>query len=431
MSAHATTTEVVLPEWSEGMQEAVLIQWLTADGASVATGEPIAEFETDKASTELTAPVDGVLSHREAEGATVAVGGVVALVGPEHVSAAKDPESDGGPPAAAPTEPHAGTMPVAADVETDADAASRRLRASPLARRLAAEHRVDIATLVGSGPRQRIVRVDVEAAIEARPVASAAPVEAPSPVASPVTPAEGGRAGVATSPRGTRSRVEPTRIQRIIARRMVEAKATIPDFAVSTAVEMDDAVALRGQLAAHAARTDGRAPSYNDLVIKASALALREHPLANGSWTDDGFDLHDRVNVGMAVAVDDALVVPTIFDADALSLGAIAGETRRLAGRVREGTVSGAELDGGTFTVSNLGMFGVSHFTAVVNPPQAAILAVGELSCEPVVRGGEIVVGHRMTLTLSCDHRILYGASAAAFLRRIRELLEEPWSLLV
>jgi pyruvate dehydrogenase E2 component (dihydrolipoamide acetyltransferase) len=209
---------------------------------------------------------------------------------------------------------------------------------------------------------------------------------------------------------------------------MAESKATVPDSQVSTDVDMDACRDLRARLKEAAA--EGQAvPSFNDMVVKACALALREHPRANGSYRDGRFELHERVNIGVAVAAEEALVVPTVFDADLKSLGEIARASRSLAERVRDNAISPPELAGGTFTVSNLGMFGVTHFTAVINPPQAAILAVGAIVEQPVVRDGQLAVGHVMTLTLSCDHRILYGADAARFLARVRELLEQPLAL--
>lgn len=219
--------------------------------------------------------------------------------------------------------------------------------------------------------------------------------------------------------------VELSRLQSIIARRMAEAKATVPHFQVETEVRMDAAIRLRSEL--KAAAGEGPVPSFNDMIIRAAALALRDCPKANGSYREGAFELHDRVNVGMAVAADDALVVPTIFDADRKSLGEIGRDSRRLAARVREGTVTPPELAGGTFTVSNLGMFGMTAIYPVINPPQAAILGVGRT--RPMLeRGadGEIVDLSLMTLTLSCDHRILYGAEAAEFLGAIRDLLESP-----
>lgn len=218
---------------------------------------------------------------------------------------------------------------------------------------------------------------------------------------------------------------ELTRVQKLIARRMAETKATVPDFQVQTEVAVDDLLALRAQLKASV----DRPPSVNDFIVKASALALREFPLANGSYKDGAFELHSRVNVGVAVATEGALVVPTVADADRRSLGAITTEVRRLAAAVRDGTVTPPELAGATFTVSNLGMYGMTAITSVINAPQAAILGVGAVR-EVLARvDGEIIERGVMTLTLSCDHRILYGAEAAQFLSRIRALLEQPLQL--
>ena len=219
---------------------------------------------------------------------------------------------------------------------------------------------------------------------------------------------------------------ELTRTQQVVARRMAESKATIPDFTLNTEVDMEGAVALRKQLK----ELDRPVvPTYNDMIIKACAIALREHPRANGSYRDGRFELYSRVNVGVAVAAQDALVVPTVFDADAKSLTVIATETQALAARVREGVITPPELSGGTFTVSNLGMFGVTSFTAVINPPQAAILSVGSLDERAVVRDGALVARYTMHVTLACDHRILYGADAARFLARVRDLLRQPLAL--
>jgi pyruvate dehydrogenase E2 component (dihydrolipoamide acetyltransferase) len=220
-------------------------------------------------------------------------------------------------------------------------------------------------------------------------------------------------------------------VQLRIAERMTQAKSSVPDFFISMAVDMDASAELRATLRAHAERSGTRTPSFNDMVVKACALALREQPEVNASFVDDTFHRHARVNVGVAVATEGSLVVPTITDADQRSLGWIAQESRRLAEAVRDGTVTAAELAGGTFTVSNLGMLGVSAFAAVINPPQAAILAVGAVEDTAVVRDGVLAVGKRMTITLTCDHRILYGATAAAFLSRVRELLEHPWGLVL
>jgi pyruvate dehydrogenase E2 component (dihydrolipoamide acetyltransferase) len=282
---------------------------------------------------------------------------------------------------------------------------------------MAREDGVDLGGLTGSGPGGRIVKADVLAAEQ---TAAATPPASPpaSPTSPPAPPTE--------TAKGESTTVELSRTQQTIARRMAESKATIPDFTLQMDVDMQECVALRTELKA---LSHPDAPTYNDMIVKACALALREHPRANGSYRDARLQLHSRVNVGVAVAARDALVVPTVFDADVKSVGEIARETRALAGRVRDGSITPPELGGGTFTVSNLGMYGVRGFTAIINPPQAAILSVGSLAQRAVVRDGELVARHTVMLTLACDHRILYGADAAEFLGRIRELLEHPAAL--
>jgi pyruvate dehydrogenase E2 component (dihydrolipoamide acetyltransferase) len=236
-----------------------------------------------------------------------------------------------------------------------------------------------------------------------------------------VTPAEGIKGRVSIE--------QPSRAQVQIAQRTAESKATIPDFTLEAEVDMDQAAATRERLRADPSAADAP-PSYGDMVVKACAVALREHPRANAAYRDGAFELYERVNVGIAVASGETVVVPTIFDADGKSLSELTREARALEGRVHERAITPAELSGATFTVSNLGRYGVRSFAAIVNPPQAAILAVGEVRDVPVVRDGQIVPGKRMSVVLTCDHRILYGAPAARFLSRVRELLERPASLL-
>jgi pyruvate dehydrogenase E2 component (dihydrolipoamide acetyltransferase) len=275
----------------------------------------------------------------------------------------------------------------------------------------------ELAGLSGSGPGGRIVRADVEAALAG---AVAAPV-APQPVMT-----EGGDVGTA---KGSVTVQELSRTQQVVARRMAESKATVPHVTLETEIEMDHCIELRAQLRELAG--DDPVPSYSDMIVRACALALREFPRANGAYRDGRFELYSRVNVGVAVAAQGALVVPTVFDADTKSLPTIAGETRALAERVRADAITPPELSGATFTVSNLGMYGITSFTAVINPPQAAILAVGALRERIVPVDREPRVRNVMAVTLSCDHRILYGADAAEFLAHIRALLERPLALLV
>jgi pyruvate dehydrogenase E2 component (dihydrolipoamide acetyltransferase) len=292
-----------------------------------------------------------------------------------------------------------------------------------LARRIASERGVDLATLTGSGPGGRIIKVDVERA----PASAEAPVEAPAPAGAPTAPTAGARERPETA-KGAVEVVEPTRLQQTVARRMAESKATAPHFYLQAEIDMSRCVAARAQLKAQAAEGEV-VPSLNDIVVRACALALREHRRANGAYRDGRFELYERVNVGIAVAARDALVVPTIFDADRKGLREIALEARALAERVRTEKITPPELSGATFTVSNLGMYGIQNFHPVINSPQAAILAVGAIAETPVVRDGELATAQLMGVTLACDHRILYGAEAAEFLARIRVLLTEPLGL--
>jgi len=277
-----------------------------------------------------------------------------------------------------------------------------------VAKRLAKDRGLELAAIAGSGPGGRIVKADVEAA----------------GVGGAAVPSQ----GEGETAKGQTTVEELTKLQSTVARRMAESKATAPHFYLQAEIEMSKAVAARAALKA-AAKEGEVVPSFNDMVVKAAAIALREFPKANGAYRDGRFELYSRVNVGVAVAAQGALVVPTVFDADRKGLRQIAAETRAAAAKVREGKITPPELSGGTFTVSNLGMFGIDNFSAVINTPQAAILAVGEIAPRPVVRGGEIVAAETMRVTLACDHRILYGAEGAEFLARIRALLEEPLGL--
>jgi pyruvate dehydrogenase E2 component (dihydrolipoamide acetyltransferase) len=395
--------EIVMPRLSDTMEEGTILRWLVAEGEHVRRGQEIVEIETDKATMTYESDLDGVLHLLAAEGDTLPVGAVIASVGSADAPA---PDATPEAPTAA---PEATSPPKTAATPR---AGAERVKASPLARRIAAENDINLHALIGTGPGGRIVKADVQAAATGQPATT---------VEKPVTA------------KGETTELELSRTQQTIARRMAESKATIPHFSLQAEIDMEECVALRAELK-RIGQAD--APTYNDMIVKACALALREHPRANSSYRDGRLQLHSRVNVGVAVATDSdepaggALIVPTVFDADLKSLGEIARETRALAARVRDGTITPPELGGGTFTVSNLGMFGVTAFTAIVNPPQAAILSVGAVQARPVAdESGEIAARATMTVTLACDHRILYGADAARFLGRARELLERPAAL--
>ena len=429
--------EIVMPRLSDTMEEGTILRWLKQDGEEVKRGEELVEIETDKATMTYESDQAGVLQTVAGEGDTLAVGALIARVGEAGGDARQDSASSAGTneeePAAGPAGVRAEDEAIAASGSQHAAAstaaatgedrpAGERVRASPLAKRIAQENGVDLQGLTGSGPGGRIVKADVQNAGAQTPASEA--LAAPGTTTAAAAPVAGIE-GVATA-KGETTAVELTRTQQTIARRMAESKATIPDFTLQVEVDMEDCVKLRSELKR---LSQSEAPTYNDMVVKASALALREHPRANGSYRDGRLQLHSRVNVGVAVAAEDALIVPTVFDAEEKSLGEIARETRALAARVREGTITPPELGGGTFTVSNLGMYGVRSFTAIINPPQSAILSVGALEPRAVVRDGELLARNTMILTLACDHRILYGANAATFLARIRELLEAPSAL--
>jgi pyruvate dehydrogenase E2 component (dihydrolipoamide acetyltransferase) len=412
--------DVTMPRLSDSMEEGTIIAWLVADGENVTVGQELAEIETDKATMTYEAEVDGVLEHVVAVGTTVALGAIIArIVGPGEERSTQPVSVAAAVELAAPS--------VLAPAAPAQRPTGSRVSASPLARRVAAELDIDLEALSGTGPRGRIVRADVEQA--GVPVEPAPPAPVTAPVVPPAEAGNGHAPEHAETAKGRATVLELTRAQKVIARRMAESRATVPDFATSMDVDMEAAWALREELKVGAG--EGVAvPSVNDLVVMACARTLAEHPNVNASYRDGRVERFERVNVGVAIATPDSLVVATVSDADRRSLGDIAYTSRALAGKVRDGSITPPELAGGTFTVSNLGMLGVDRFTAVVNTPQAAILAVGAVTERAVVRDGEIVARRTMTITLTADHRLLYGADAARFIARVRELLQAPLWLL-
>jgi pyruvate dehydrogenase E2 component (dihydrolipoamide acetyltransferase) len=419
-----------MPRLSDSMEEGTILTWLKQVGDEVAVGDQLVEIETDKANMAYEADTAGTLQEILAqEGETLPIGTPIARIGengnggggtaegqtarPAGPAAAGDPP----PPATAQEVVPPTTSPTGGASETDGE----RVKASPLARRLAKERGLELSSLHGSGPGGRIVKSDVEGAAAST---GSAPSTQPEG-ADPVAPAAG--PSIATAKGETQVR-ELNKLQQTIARRMAESKATAPHFYLTIEIDMGKAVEARAALKA-AAREGEVVPSFNDMVVKACAIGLREFPKANGAYRDGRFELYSRVNVGVAVAAEEALVVPTIFDADKKGLRQIAEDTRTVAAKVRDGSVTPPELSGGTFTVSNLGMYGIDSFEAVINMGQAAILSVGAIREAPAVRDGGIVPAQLMKATIACDHRILYGAEGAEFLARVKALLEEPISL--
>jgi pyruvate dehydrogenase E2 component (dihydrolipoamide acetyltransferase) len=439
--------DIVMPRLSDSMEEGTVLKWLKSVGDEVAVGDELVEIETDKANMVYESDAAGTLIEIVAgEGDTLPIGEVIARVGEAGEAGGngsrQEPDvggsadegtegnraGDGGgiaagstateaPPSPAPSTAGAAEMTAPAVSSSEGDG---RVKASPIARRIAAEKGLDLSALQGSGPGGRIVKADVEKAEPGQVAPAAAP-----PPSAPATAAAAERPETA---KGETSRQELTKLQQTVARRMAESKATAPHFYLQAEIDMSRAVAARAQMKASTPEGEP-VPSFNDMVVKACAIALREHPRANGAYRDGQMELYSRINVGVAVAAQDALTVPTVFDADRKGLREISRTTRELATKVRDATITPPELSGGTFTVSNLGMFGIDNFSAVINPPQAGILAVGAITERPVVRDGEITTAHLMSVTLACDHRILYGADGAKFLARIRELLEEPANL--
>ncbi|HET8566456.1 MAG TPA: dihydrolipoamide acetyltransferase family protein [Solirubrobacterales bacterium] len=443
-------SEVVMPRLSDSMEEGTILTWLKQVGDEVAVGDELVEIETDKANMAYEADVAGTLQEILAkEGETLPIGTPIARIGGNGASGEgpgaepAGPVTAGDPPPLPVAKASSGGVPPAvppaggaaeADAQVPAAPAGddgERIKASPLARRLARERGLELAEIKGSGPGGRIVKSDVEGA--APPVGDVVGGTPSDVVGGGRSPAAAGPAGHGVGPsvetaKGTVETRELNKLQQTIARRMAESKATAPHFYLTIEIDMGEAVEARAALKA-AAKEGEVVPSFNDMVVKACAIALREFPKANGAYRDGRFELYSRVNVGVAVAAPEALVVPTVFDADRMGLRQIATDARTLAAKVRDGSITPPELSGGTFTVSNLGMYGIDSFEAVINMGQAAILSVGAIREAPAVRGGELVPARLMKATIACDHRILYGAEGAEFLARVKALLEQPIAL--
>ena len=415
--------DVLMPRLSDTMTEGVLTQWLKREGDTVHRGDVLAEIETDKATMELEAYDDGVLVRILVPGGTtVPIGQPIAVIGDDGAAAAT-------PAPATPTPASATPVPSPAEAPPAASETRRvpPVRTSPLARALAREHGINVTTIAGTGPGGRIVRADVESAIATRPSTPSpehTPPTTPPTAAPSLPPGVAATATTASASSGDDEKIPLTAVRRITAQRLTDSAAA-PHFYLTSVVDAAELVAFRAELNTQLAAS-GTKVTVTDLLIRACAVTLRTHPYANSSWGGDHLLRHRRIHVGSAVALDDGLIVPVIRDADRKSVSEIANEAHALAERARAGKLTPDEFTGGTFTISNLGMYGIDHFTAVINPPEAAILAVGAATEEPVVRDGRLVATTTMKLTLSIDHRVLDGATAAAFLRDLVRLLEQP-----
>ena len=416
-------SSVNMPKLSDTMEEGTIVEWKKKSGDEVKTGDVLAEVESDKATFDLEADADGVLQILVEQGVPAKIGAPIATIGAAGAAASARPKPQDKPTEPEKPEPQAAAPPARRDappVEKPMPADGQRngteVKASPLARRLAEEMGVDLASLTGSGPEGRIVKEDVLTAGAARPKADR---RRPQPA-------------TAERPAGPDVElVEPTRMQATIARRMVEAKSTIPEFHVTVEARVDLAVSLRQQLKDSVPGAEK--VTMTDFLVRACALALRKFPEVNSSWVDGKFQRKRSINIGLAVAPSQGmgLLVPVVHDADLKDIIQISIESRQVIERARSGRPGEGDLSGATFSISNLGMFGVDEFTAIINPPEAAILAVGAIKDVPVAQDGNIVVGKVMRMTLSVDHRVFYGATAAQFMAEVRRLIENPVTLLL
>ena len=437
---------IEMPKLSDTMTVGTLVKWLKQEGDLVKSGDMLAEVETDKATMELESFFDGTLLKLfAAPGSQIAIGAPLCAIGKpgEKVEAPAAPVPKSAPAASAPAivaeAPKAAPAPVATPAPapalisqlptpiSHAEPATGRLRISPLARKLAEEKKIDVSRVKGTGPGGRIVRADIIAA-EKNPPAVPAPAAGKAPAKSVGT--WPWRSVSDKSPVQAETLTTPSNMRVTIARRLVEAKTQIPHVYLEIEVDAAPLLALREQLNTGLAK-DGVKLSINDFILKACAAALRAVPAVNCSWEATGMKAHAGAHVAFAVAIDDGLITPVIRDTDQKSLVQISTEVRELAKKARDRKLTPAEFTGGTFCVSNLGMMGIERFSAIINPPNAAILAVGTTVKKPVVVDDEIVIGHRMALTLSCDHRIVDGAVGARFLNALRDHLQNPALLLL
>ena len=409
-------TNVVMPQMGYDMREGTVVRWYKQEGETVDRGEVIADIETDKATVEFEAYTGGVLGRIVAEaGVAVPVGELIAII-TEPGEAVPEAAAPAASPAAAPAPTPAPTSaPADPQLAAPAPSPNGEVRASPIARRLARERGIDLSLVTGTGPNGRITERDVEN-FQAPAAAEPAPAPAPAISAEPVAaPAD--------------SRIELSRMRQTIARVTSDSKSTAPHFYVTAEIDMEKAMSMRRDVN-DAADPENRV-SVNDLMVKACALALVKHPKFNSFYRGDHLEVHGAMNIGIAIALESGLILPGVSNCEGKSLLQIAAATKDLIARANSGTLRNEEYSSTTFSISNMGMFDVESFTAIIYPPHAAILAVGSVKQQPVVRGGEIAVGTMMKATLSTDHRVADGAEAAQFLMEIKRVLENPVSLLL
>jgi pyruvate dehydrogenase E2 component (dihydrolipoamide acetyltransferase) len=442
--------EILMPALSPTMTEGTLARWLKKEGDAIKPGDIIAEIETDKATMEVEAVEEGILGRILVPAGTagVKVNQPIALL--TAPGEALPPAAASAAPASAPAAPSPTAPPAAPVTASPAPAAAQpgpaaaapatpppraaeeRIIASPLARRMARQAGLDLATIRGSGPNGRIVKADIEAALARRAAPAAAMAPAPS-VAAPSPAAPAPSPVPAPAPAAPHRLVPHSTMRKVIARRLSEAKRTIPHFYLSMDIRLDALLDVRAQINARSAKEgpDAVKVSVNDLLIKAAARTLRRHPQVNASWSEEGMILYEEVDISVAVAIPEGLITPIVRQADRKSVLAISAEMKDLAARARAGKLKPEEYQGGGFSISNMGMYGVSSFSAIINPPQAGILAVGAGEQRPVVTNGALGIATVMTCTLSVDHRVVDGALAAEWLATFKGFVEDPLSLLL
>lgn len=423
---------VLMPRLSDTMTEGVIASWQKAVGEVVKKGEVLAEIETDKATMELESYKDGILLYQGAQpGEKILVNDLLCIIGKEGldvagiVAAVKAGSGSAASVAAPATAPAPAATTTATTTPSTASSASvsepevvntGRIFASPLAKRIAAEKGIDLKYVKGSGDNGRITKIDID---QYTPAATSTAAPAAKAVAPATSSAVVGQVSYTDVP--------VSQMRKVIAKRLSESLFTAPHFYLTMQIDMDAAIAARTKINEVASVK----VSFNDLVVKATAMALKKHPKINSSWMGDFIRYNDHINIGVAVAVDEGLLVPVVRFADSKSLSQIGAEVKDFAQRAKDKKLQPSDWEGSTFTISNLGMFGIDQFTAIINPPDACILAVGGISQEPVVKNGQVVPGNIMKLTLSCDHRVVDGATGAAFLQTLKQLLEEPVRMLV
>ena len=439
--------KVEMPKMGDTMEEGKILRWIKKEGDPVKKGEMLAEVETDKVNIEIEAFASGTLRKiLVSEGNSAPIGAAIALIGAADEPLSENPGGNGATKTLATREPgehspgNAQSVPaqvLSSTVAAPMPGKGGRIFISPIARRIAQEHRLDYATLQGTGPNGRIIKMDVEAALSRlQPVVTAMPeaigvpgAQPAPPQALPVSSTEPIMASIDT---GEVVEIPLTAMRRTIARRLSQSMQTAPHFYVTSVIDADKLAALRQQINEYAATDPSPVKvSFNDLIVKAVARALVRIPQVNVSFAEDRILQKKQVHIGVAVALEQGLIVPVLRNADQRGILDIAREARRLSEAAREGKLRPEDFSGGTFTVSNLGMFDVDSFTAVINPPESAILAVGSITPTPVVVDGQVVVRNRMKVTLSADHRAIDGAMAARFLQEVKRLLEEPFGLIL